>query len=518
MSINMDKHHPTPTSSQDTLSKTELRGLELGEEVKIWKEIAASEARLTLMKRMIQEDLAFTDLENFGEEFNNKLKSIKMKKITMNRKISQPIMKAKLTDEQVWRRELNRTKINMKKELITKYGGEKTRMYRRVVNHLNTIARKNKLALNEKYKQKLNHLRHKKSESKIIDTVEEIPEDLKEFYDLSTFNTAKFEAIEIEKYEIKTVGNVELSDDEIKALQLHNKFSVMENLLPGDLDAEQEASIAKLRMSKEKDERYEGFTEEERKLDEDFEAQNRMIFDPKNQIYDSRKRRVTDLKECARITLPKPLTPEEESKLEVRKNTQKEIFEKYRIKNTDSKGEQKSNLTPAEKRGLDSLKKRIKNEEIIVMKTDKSSRFIVTTPDDYVEMGKEHTAKDEEVSWEKVRDMERRVNSHTRAWEMMWRSGEDHNHQERIVRSRVTRSGNQANLTLLYKDHKPGNKTRPVATGNESYNFGLSNGLSEVMESVARAKDLPYSVISSEDLLARAHRYNSTVVEKPPQK
>ena len=188
--------------------------------------------------------------------------------------------------------------------------------------------------------------------------MEEIPEDLKEFYDLSTFNTAKFEAIEIEKYEIKTVGNVELSDDEIKALQLHNKFSVMENLLPGDLDAEQEASIAKLRMSKEKDERYEGFTEEERKLDEDFEAQNRMIFDPKNQIYDSRKRRVTDLKECARITLPKPLTPEEESKLEVRKNTQKEIFEKYRIKNTDSKGEQKSNLTPAEKRGLDSLKKK----------------------------------------------------------------------------------------------------------------------------------------------------------------
>ena len=42
--------------------------MELGEEVKVWQEIARSEERMVLMKTMIKEDLAFTDLEYFGIE------------------------------------------------------------------------------------------------------------------------------------------------------------------------------------------------------------------------------------------------------------------------------------------------------------------------------------------------------------------------------------------------------------------------------------------------------------------
>ena len=95
---------------------------------------------------------------------------------------------------------------------------------------------------------------------------------------------------------------------EKEVLRLHNKFSVLENLRPGGLDADQEASIAKLRMEKAKEKEQAGFTVEE-KLD----AKARMAFDPKRKVYDSRKKRVTDMKECSRITLPKPLTPEEDS-------------------------------------------------------------------------------------------------------------------------------------------------------------------------------------------------------------
>ena len=92
-----------------------------------------------------------------------------------------------------------------------------------------------------------------------------------------------------------------------------------------------------------------------------------MIYDPKTKTFDNRKRRVTDLQQCARITLPKPLTPEEESKLEVRKRIQKETYEEYRVKNTNKKGEQKNNLTKNEESGLKSLLKRIEKEKIIVM-------------------------------------------------------------------------------------------------------------------------------------------------------
>ena len=503
----MDKHQP-PHSSFHTLTHKEVRGMELGEEEKIWAEVASSEARLSLMRSMVKEDLAFADLEEFGTEFSNKLKSTKLKNKTLYNKITQPAMKVKLADEQMLWRELVRMKNKMKRDLATKLEGEKTRSYKKTVNYLNKVARKTKNILQEKYKNKIKHLRAKYRQTE-EEKVEEIPEDLEEYSNLSVFNKQKYEELKVNKYDVQVIGEVELDDDERAVLSLHNKFSILENLRPGGLDGEQEASIAKLRMEKTKEDKYDGYTKEERQKDEELESEARMIYNPKTRIFDSRKRRVTDLKECTRVTLPKPLSPEDESKIEVRKRTQKEIYEKFRKVNTNERGEQKSNLKKNELKGLKSLQSRIQKDEIIVLKTDKSGRFIVTTPDMYIEMGKEHTTKDREIDWPEMRKMEKIVSSHSVAWASMWNCGEDHNHQDRVLKSKNTRSGNQANLTLLFKDHKQGNKTRPVASGNESYNLGLSNSISELMESVARAKKHPYSVISSEDLLARVTGYNN---------
>ena len=87
---------------------------------------------------------------------------------------------------------------------------------------------------------------------------------------------------------------------------------------------------------------YEDFTKKERELDEDIEAKNRMIYDPTNKSFDNRRRRVTDLNQCTRVTLPRPLSPEEASRSEVRKRTVKDTFEKYRRENTNKKGEMQS--------------------------------------------------------------------------------------------------------------------------------------------------------------------------------
>ena len=223
----------------------------------------------------------------------------------------------------------------------------------------------------------------------------------------------------------------------------------MGDLKPGGLDSEEEASLAKLRMEIDKDIQYEEFTELERLEDEEFEAKRRQTFDPQLRVYDARKKRVTDLKECARITLPKPLSPSEETKLEVRREAHLSIYESYREENTRS-GKQKSNLTRSEEAGLKTLQERVKKGEIVIMKTDKSSRFVVTTPEEYLAMGAEHTSKDIEISWERVKEMEKTINSHSTAWTLMWGAGQDHTHTDRIVKSKVTRSGNQAQLTLLY--------------------------------------------------------------------
>ena len=54
--------------------------------------------------------------------------------------------------------------------------------------------------------------------------------------------------------------------------------------------------------------------------------------------------------------------------------------------------------------------------------------------------------------------------------------------------SKTTHSENIADLYLMYKDHKPGKKTRQTATGHSSGSLGLSNAVAEVLESVSNAE------------------------------
>ena len=92
-------------------------------------------------------------------------------------------------------------------------------------------------------------------------------------------------------------------DNEKKVLQLYPKFSIMENLLPGWIDFDQESSNAKLRMSlskeyeEELDEEDEvSITEEERNKIDEISAMSRQTFDPVNKIYDDRKMRAIYLR------------------------------------------------------------------------------------------------------------------------------------------------------------------------------------------------------------------------------
>ena len=148
------------------------------------------------------------------------------------------------------------------------------------------------------------------------------------------------------------------------------------------------------------------------------------------------------------------------------------------------------------------------------MKTDKSTKFAVTTEQEYLKMGQEHTSKDREITRQEIIEIEEKLNGHNRAWVQIWGSGIDHNHQQRIINSKVTHSENVADLYLMYKDHKKGDKTRPTATGHSSDSLGLSNSVAEVLEAVANSEKDRYNTISSEDMLYRIHQYNKDVTEK----
>ena len=73
----------------------------------------------------------------------------------------------------------------------------------------------------------------------------------------------------------------------------------------------------------------------------------------------------------------------------------------YKREKCNRDGEQVTNLSEEEQRGLKSLMKKIKEDKILIMKTDKSGKLAVTTKEKYTEMGMEHVGKDSEVGRQK---------------------------------------------------------------------------------------------------------------------
>ena len=68
----------------------------------------------------------------------------------------------------------------------------------------------------------------------------------------------------------------------------------------------------------------------------------------------------------------------------------KNCFKEYMREKCDKDGRQESNITKEEMRGLKQLKKRVKNEEIVVLPTNKSGRFGVMSMKNYLRAGDKH--------------------------------------------------------------------------------------------------------------------------------
>jgi hypothetical protein len=66
--------------------------------------------------------------------------------------------------------------------------------------------------------------------------------------------------------------------------------------------------------------------EEFNKEMEKCDAQTRQVYDRTTRTFDERKRRATDLLECSRITLPKPLSTKHEANIEMRRSNNEKIY------------------------------------------------------------------------------------------------------------------------------------------------------------------------------------------------
>ena len=196
----------------------------------------------------------------------------------------------------------------------------------------------------------------------------------------------------------------------------------------------------------------------------------------------------------------------------IREKTMK-IFREYKEKYCNEKGDQEQNLKPHEIRGLRKLRKRVQNKSIVVLKTDKSGKLTTMKRDLYEKMGSEACKNDPKLSRQEIRTIEKKINDHARMWTKMLNSGVDHDHMQRIMDSKQSVSENIAPKYFMFKDHKVEGGFRPVVGGCNSDTLGLSNTLSEVVESVCMATNEPYEVISSEDMLARVYSCNEKIKE-----
>ena len=77
------------------------------------------------------------------------------------------------------------------------------------------------------------------------------------------------------------------------------------------------------------------------------------------------------------LTLSKPLGVEREAQIKARRELHNSIYQEYRMQHCTEGGDQDAALTAEESRGLKSLRKTIKNEELVVMKTDKSWKRLI---------------------------------------------------------------------------------------------------------------------------------------------
>ena len=78
------------------------------------------------------------------------------------------------------------------------------------------------------------------------------------------------------------------------------------------------------------------------------------------------------------------------------------IEEKKGVAKEKYRNQQEANLTVKEKRGLKKLRKRIQENELVVLKTDKSGKLTVMKREDYYKLGIEDSKGDIEICREEM--------------------------------------------------------------------------------------------------------------------
>ena len=402
-----------------------------------WTKLCESEARVKFWYDMMMMRAGTRELESIGESIHTKFRSKKMVCGREERCLVEKGVELKWRDEKKYRRDLYGILEREKRIMGEALGlGWKYRKKLKLIKKEVLYHRKKEEERLRKKKEHLQRLRQEAEEEKW----NECPDELVLYKDANIFNKEKFKDIKKEEVGIRVVGDITLTEEEKAVLKLNPKFAVMERINSEDIEIEAELGLAKLRyqLMKEDDiidevieeesgeEDVERKKKKRRRLNEEeeellekmeiIEAESRQVYDQASKTFDYTKKRTTDLKENAEVRLPQPCDASTESSINVLKNRILDVFRDFKKEKCDERGSQKQNLDPLESRGYKSLKKRIKEGELVALETDKSGKMTLITMEDYLKLGLKKAKEDKEIDFNEVVKIQNKINDTTRYW------------------------------------------------------------------------------------------------------
>ena len=208
--------------------------------------------------------------------------------------------------------------------------------------------------------------------------------------------------------------------------------------------------------------------------------------------------RVTDIPTVQRLFPPKPATLDKEVAMQSLKDKLLRKVLEFKEKRCNEKGWLKEkNISKGQSDGLKEIGDKIKNKEIVVFTTDKSSRFTADSPSNYKNALNDHIKDDVIVNKKTVKQIETKMNQHLSHFNKMFKVGSNWKHEDRVACASTATNVPPPPKYGLRKDHKTvpagreqfGPQLRAIVGARDAPNSRFGHFLSKIVGHFSDSED-----------------------------
>ena len=245
--------------------------------------------------------------------------------------------------------------------------------------------------------------------------------------------------------------------------------------------------------------------------------ESKRVYDPEKGEVDFKKKVVTSMATCKRITVPDAAEVQKEAKIQVLINNlddvmRRSVREEARCLRAGGK---RSTMTEGALRGKASLLDREKAGELVLVCSDKSGKLYPMSRALYRQCMEPHIQGDTEHTRDDVTKAEKQFNGASKQILRALQFGENWGHEDRFNSACRVRNHEVPSMNQLVKDHKDTLKTRPVCRCKvqQAPNGPLADLVCEVLNPFVEEadKDRKTEVKSTEELCAEMKVANERI-------